>query len=184
MLLLIRTVSDAVFVLDVISGIDYNDPATTTWSKYIPQGGFKQFLNQNGLKGKRLGIARNPFFGLLASNVAPQFEKHFQTSRHQGAVVVDNLQITNINDILNVTKSGEAVALASEFKLSFNSYLKNLVVSPVRSLADVIAFNQKNAALINEFGQDIFLLAPNNKWNWRNREGSTGQSSKTIKRRL
>ncbi|XLS84351.1 hypothetical protein HN51_034517 [Arachis hypogaea] len=66
---------------------------------------------------------------------------------HQGAVVVDNLQITNINSILNVTKSGEAVALASEFKLSFNSYLKNLVVSPVRSLADVIAFNQKNAAL-------------------------------------
>ncbi|XP_057752801.1 probable amidase At4g34880 [Arachis stenosperma] len=156
-----RTVSDAVFVLDVISGIDYNDPATTTWSKYIPQGGFKQFLNQNGLRGKRLGIVRNPFFGLLASDVVQHFEKHFQTLRHQGAVVVDNLQITNINDILNVTKSGEAVALAAEFKLSLNSYLKNLEVSPVRSLADVIAFNQKNADLekINEFGQDIFLLA-------------------------
>ncbi|XP_072086704.1 probable amidase At4g34880 [Arachis hypogaea] len=56
---------------------------------------------------------------------------------------------------------GEAVVLAAEFKLSLNSYLKNLVVSPVRSLADVIAFNQKNADLekINEFGQDIFLLA-------------------------
>ncbi|KAK7312240.1 hypothetical protein VNO77_35971 [Canavalia gladiata] len=159
--LLSRTVSDAVYVLDVIAGIDYNDPATTTWSKYIPQAGFKQYLNPNGLKGKRLGIVRNPFFGLLDSDVTQAFEKHFQTLRQEGAVVVDNLEIANINTILNPNKSGEAVALIAEFKLSLNAYLKNLVVSPVRSLADVIAFNQKNANLenIKEFGQDIFLAA-------------------------
>lgn len=77
-----RTVSDAVYVLDVIAGIDYNDPATITWSKYIPQGGFKQFLNRYGLKGKRLGIVRNPFFALLNdSNLNQAFEKHFETLR-------------------------------------------------------------------------------------------------------
>ncbi|KAK7264167.1 hypothetical protein RJT34_31772 [Clitoria ternatea] len=156
-----RTVSDAVYVLDVIAGIDYNDPATTAWSKYIPLGGFRQYLNPNGLKGKRLGIVRNPFFGLLDSDVTKAFEKHFQTLRQQGAVVVDNLEIANINTILNSNKSGEAVALVAEFKLSLNAYLKNLVVSPVRSLADVIAFNQKNANLekMKEFGEDIFLVA-------------------------
>lgn len=58
---------------------------------------------------------------------------------------MDNLEIANIDTILNPNKSGEAVAVLAEFKLSLNSYLKNLVVSPVRSLADVIAFNNKNA---------------------------------------
>ncbi|KAK7258042.1 hypothetical protein RIF29_32437 [Crotalaria pallida] len=157
-----RTVSDAVYILDVIAGIDYNDPATTTWSKYIPQGGFKQYLNPDGLKGKRLGIVRNPFFGLLGdSQVTQAFEKHFQTLRKEGAIVVDNLEIANVGIILNPNKSGEAVATVAEFKLSLNAYLKNLVISPVRSLADVIAFNLKNADVekIKEFGQEIFLAA-------------------------
>ncbi|KAF7810801.1 putative amidase [Senna tora] len=157
-----RSVSDAVYVLDVIAGIDYNDPTTTTWSKYIPQGGFKQYLKPYGLKGKRLGIVRNPFFDLLNdSNITLDFENHFQILRREGAIVVDNLEISNVDTILNPNKSGEAVAIVAEFKLSLNAYLKNLVVSPVRSLADVIAFNDKNADLemIKEFGQEIFLAS-------------------------
>ncbi|KAK9287379.1 hypothetical protein L1049_015797 [Liquidambar formosana] len=39
--------------------------------------------------------------------------------------------------------NGEITALVAEFKLSVNAYLKDLVASPVRSLADVIAFNKK-----------------------------------------
>ncbi|KAI4297730.1 hypothetical protein L6164_037603 [Bauhinia variegata] len=143
-----RTVSDAVYVLDIIAGLDYNDPATATWSRYIPLGGFKQYLNPYGLKGKRLGIVRNPFFGFIEDPAVTQaFEKHFLTLRREGAVLVDNLQIANIDIILNQNKSGEAVALIAEFKLSLNAYLKGLEVSPVRSLADIIAFNQKNADL-------------------------------------
>ncbi|XP_054786831.1 probable amidase At4g34880 [Prosopis cineraria] len=159
---LARTVSDAAYVLDVIAGPDYNDPETRTWSKYVPQGGFKRYLNRYGLKGKRLGIVRNPFFSLLNdTDITLAFEKHFQTLREEGATVIDNLEIANINTILNPNKSGEAVALLAEFKLSLNAYLKNLIVSPVRSLADIIAFNIKNADLerIKEFGQDIILAS-------------------------
>ena len=42
--------------------MDYNDKATIKASKYIPHGGYKQFLKVNGLKGKRLGIVRKPFY--------------------------------------------------------------------------------------------------------------------------
>lgn len=63
--------------------------------------------------------------------------------------MVDDLEIANINVILNATSSGEATALLAEFKLSLNSYLKDLVASPVRSLADVIAFNQKFSDLVS-----------------------------------
>ncbi|OIT28246.1 hypothetical protein A4A49_23833 [Nicotiana attenuata] len=46
-------------------------------------------------------------------------------------------------------------------KIALNAYLQELVDSPVRSLSDVIIFNQKNSELemLKEFGQDIFLAA-------------------------
>ncbi|CAI0445378.1 unnamed protein product, partial [Linum tenue] len=98
-----RTVADAVHVLDAIAGFDEFDPATREASKYIPYGGYKQFLKANGLKGKRIGV------------------------------------------------------------VSVNAYLKQLVVSPVRTLADVIAFNQKFSdsmqEMNDELGQEIFLAA-------------------------
>ncbi|KAA8545213.1 hypothetical protein F0562_019997 [Nyssa sinensis] len=157
-----RTVSDAVFVLDAIAGFDYNDPkATREASKYIPPGGYAQFLKVDGLKGKRLGIIREPFFSFVDEAVLPVFEHHFQTLRQRGAILVDHLEIANIEVILNSSASGEATALLAEFKLSLNAYLKDLVASPVRSLADVIAFNQKfsDLEMTEEFGQAIFLAA-------------------------
>ncbi|KAA8545209.1 hypothetical protein F0562_019902 [Nyssa sinensis] len=77
-----RTVSDVVFVLDAIAGFDYNDlEATREASKYIPPGGYAQFLKVDGLKGKRSGIIREPFFSFVDEAVLPVFEQHFQTLR-------------------------------------------------------------------------------------------------------
>lgn len=78
-----RTVADAVYVLDAIAGLDYNDPATRAAAKYIPYGGYKQFLNPYGIKGKRLGIVRNPFFNFAkGSPLAQAFDYHLQTLRY------------------------------------------------------------------------------------------------------
>jgi len=67
--------------------------------------------------------------------------------RERGAVLVDNLEIENINEIYSGTSEG--IAMAFEFKYSLNAYLKDLVTSPVRSLADVIAFNNKHPKLVS-----------------------------------
>ncbi|KAK1559989.1 hypothetical protein Q3G72_020862 [Acer saccharum] len=156
----VGTVADAVYVLDAIVGFDRNDEATREASKYIPRGGYKQFLKQCGLKRKRLGIVRNPFV-VEGSEVAEVFEHHIQTMRQRGAIVVDNLTVANIDDILDASGSGELVTFAAEFKLSLNAYLKGLVSSPVRSLADVIAFNNKfsKSEKIKEYGQMLFEAA-------------------------
>lgn len=61
---------------------------------------------------------------------------------------MDNLEIANINTIMNATLSGEAAAILAEFKIALNAYLKDLVASPVRSLADVIAFNQRYSNVV------------------------------------
>lgn len=77
--------SDAVYLLDVIVGFDSRDyEATSEAAKYIPVGGYRQFLNENGLKGKRLGVVRNLFSNALnGSTVITAFENHLNTLRYQ-----------------------------------------------------------------------------------------------------
>ncbi|XP_064952163.1 probable amidase At4g34880 [Musa acuminata AAA Group] len=159
-----RTVSDAVQVLEAIVGFDQRDAvATKAASKYIPRGGYKQFLQVDGLRGKRIGILR-AFFTFPNGSVQQKvFEEHFNTMRQKGAILIDNLEISNLSIILDATQSGEEVALLAEFKMALNSYLSELSSSPVRSLADVIAFNDKHRIeeRVEEFGQLVFLAAQN-----------------------
>lgn len=151
-----RTVSDAAFVLDAIVGADSYDNSTIDASKYIPKGGYGQFLRAGGLRRKRIGIGREFYdFG------HPQaFEKVFKTLKQGGAILVDNLTIQNL-DVITGSSSGEDTALLAEFKISLNAYLKELVASPIRSLSDAIEFNKKNSKLekLREYGQDLFLEA-------------------------
>ncbi|KAE8680875.1 hypothetical protein F3Y22_tig00111366pilonHSYRG00264 [Hibiscus syriacus] len=56
-----RTVADTVYVLDAIVGEDLNDEATIEASKYIPKGGYKQFLKIDGLKRNRLALLGDLF---------------------------------------------------------------------------------------------------------------------------
>ncbi|KAJ4914317.1 Amidase family protein [Raphanus sativus] len=147
-----RTVSDAVYLLDAIVGYDPLDEATKIASEFIPEGGYKQFLRaSSGLKGKRLGIVMN--HSLL--------DHPIETLRREGATVFENLSIPNMDVIMNWTKSGEKTALLAEFKMALNAYLKDLVESPVRSLADVIAYNERFAdeEKVEEWGQELFLAA-------------------------
>ncbi|KAJ1270210.1 hypothetical protein BS78_06G036400 [Paspalum vaginatum] len=159
-----RTVSDAVTVLDAIVGYDARDArATKTASGYIPRGGYMQFLRIDGLRGKRIGIP-NGFFNFPNGTVQQMvFHQHLDTLRERGAILIENIDITNLSVILDVLSNGEQIALPAEFKLSLNAYLSDLAYSPVRSLAEIIAFNNAHPVeeRLKEFGQFIFLVAEN-----------------------
>ncbi|KAF4383690.1 hypothetical protein F8388_014190 [Cannabis sativa] len=156
-----RTVSDAVYVLDAIVGYDQRDhEATKEATKFIPLGGYKQFLKLDGLNGKILGVVRKPFVDPIKNpSLSEAFESHLNILRQGGATIVDNLEIENIKTVMNPGKSGELTSMLAEFKLAINDYLKELVVSPVRSLADIIAFNEEHPDLekIKEYGQATFI---------------------------
>ncbi|KAJ6927386.1 hypothetical protein NC651_011444 [Populus alba x Populus x berolinensis] len=157
-----RTVSDAVYVLDAIVGFDPRDSeATTKATEFIPAGGYKQFLKKDGLKGKRVGIVRNPFLDFNDSTVISTFNHHLEVLRQGGANIVDNLQIDNIDVILDPYRSGEVIVMLAEFKLTIKQYLEELTKSPVRSLADIIAFNNNNPDLESmiKYGQELLLAA-------------------------
>lgn len=153
-----RTVSDAVRVLDVIVGYDELDAeATGAASKYIPHGGYTQFLRTNGLRGKRIGVPDVFFQGYDDTQLAV-YEKHLDTMRQQGAVVIMDLDIaTNFTDL----GEQEILLMAAEFKISINAYLSGLLYSPVRSLAQVIAFNEAHPVeeRLKDFGQPDLIAA-------------------------
>lgn len=78
-----RTVADATYVLDTIAGYDpYDSKATMDARKYIPQGGYAQFLKLDGLKGKRLGILRKPFFDDMFPQGSSAFKHYFRVLRY------------------------------------------------------------------------------------------------------
>ncbi|KAF8666158.1 hypothetical protein HU200_053875 [Digitaria exilis] len=80
-----------------------------------------------------------------------------------GAIVIENLDITNLSIIQNITKSGFQAAVPAEFKFNLNNYLSNLSYSPVRSLAEVIAFNNAHPVeeKLKQYGQQLLLLSEN-----------------------
>ncbi|KAF3671362.1 putative amidase-like [Capsicum annuum] len=153
----VGTVSHAVEVLDVIVGIDRDDfPATKKASTYIPHGGYRQFLKADELKHKRLGILKD----LFGSNDIKACQHHFNTLRQKGAVLVDNVEVPNINLVYSAIVNAQDIALFAEFKMDLNAYLKKLVHTQVRSLADVIAFNKISASeKFKEYGQGIMMAA-------------------------
>ena len=66
-------------------------------------------------------------------------------------VVIENLDIADLDVIQNATVSGELAVLAAEFKISLNAYLSDLSFSPVRSLADIIQFNNAHPDEVSSF---------------------------------
>ncbi|QHN99760.1 probable amidase At4g34880 [Arachis hypogaea] len=156
-----RTVEDAVYVLDVIVGKDEKDEGTVNASTHIPEGGYAQYLNPHGLQGKRLGILRYPnsFNSIFPQNSMENatYQQLFQVMREKGATLVDDIVIEKNEEIYE----NEMIALLAELKRDLNSYLENLVSSPVRSLADLITFNHQHNTLekIVDYPQDMFIKA-------------------------
>jgi len=62
--------------------------------------------------------------------------------------LISDLEISNISTILDFSQNGELAVLPAELKLSLNGYLSELLSSPVRSLLDVIEFNNKHSVQV------------------------------------
>lgn len=64
-------------------GVDPRDAVgTKAAAKFIPSGGYKQFLKLDGLRGKRLGILRKYFFDFSEGSAQEiAYTSHFRTLR-------------------------------------------------------------------------------------------------------
>jgi amidase len=134
-----RTVTDAAILLTALAGVDSRDSATAV-SKGHASPDYTKFLNADGLKGARIGVMREKFFGFNDS-VDALMATAIDDIKRLGAVVVDPTEIPT-NGKYDDT---ELEVLLYEFKADLNKYLASLgPKAPVKTMADIIAFNEKN----------------------------------------
>lgn len=149
-----RTVRDAAIMLGALTGIDPRDDITNE-SKGNSHTDYTQFLDPNGLKGTRIGVARN-YFG-FHPGVDQLMEDAIAAIKELGAEVIDPANIETRGEYGN---AGFEVLLY-EFKTDLNKYFMTVNANhPVRSLEALIQFNEENKdASMPYFGQEILIMA-------------------------
>jgi amidase len=149
-----RTVRDAAVLLSVLAGVDPDDPATAS-NTGKSQADYTQFCDAAGLKGARIGVARK-YFGFNDA-VDALMEQSLDVMKRQGATLIDPADIETFGKFDDT----ELVVFMYELKADLNAYLARLSPgAPVRTLKDIIDFNERNRAKeMPYFGQDLFLKA-------------------------
>jgi amidase len=150
-----RTVADAAALLGVLAGVDPSDAATAAAGGHI-EADYTKFLDPNGLKGARIGVARAKFFG-YSSVTDKLVQAAIDAMKQAGAVIVDPADIPHAGEY----DDAEFTVLLYEFKADLNAYLAGLgPQAPNKTLADLIAWNDKNHDReLAYFGQEIFTMA-------------------------
>jgi amidase len=146
-----RTVRDAAILLGILTGADERDPVTVS-SRTKGHADYTRFLDADGLKGARIGVARQ-YFGF--NDATDKLMKDaIALIKSLGATIVDPANIAT-NGKFDATEND---VLQYEFKADLNKYLANAPASvKSRTLADLIKFNEEHRAEeMPFFGQEIF----------------------------
>lgn len=149
-----RTVTDAAILLGAIAAVDARDRATVATAGKTTND-YTQYLDKDGLRGARIGVARKHFgFNDQVDNVMHGL---IEEIKKLGAVVVDPADVPTTGKF----DDSELEVLLYEFKADLNSYLARLgPTAPVHSLKELIDFNERNREKeMPYFGQDLFLKA-------------------------
>ena len=152
-----RTVADAAVLLGALAGADPRDARDGRVRRARAQPDYTAFLDPDGLRGARIGVAREKFFGY--SDATDRLaEAALERLRREGAVLVDPADIPHAGD---VRRRPSSTVLLYELKADLNAYLATLGPGArIRTLADVIAFNEREREReMPYFGQELFVQA-------------------------
>jgi len=149
-----QTVTDAAILLSVIAGVSSCDAATLS---FPVAHNYTKYLDPNSLKGCRIGINRSQKlenFSLQEEEKAV-FDNLCKIVESAGAILVDNV---NIDSNFSIGK-----IMRNEFKACMNYYLSTLGDSTkIKTLKDIVEYNQVYASVALKYGQSILIDAENN----------------------
>jgi amidase len=147
-----RNVADAAALLSVIAGSDRNDPATADADRHATD--YTRFLDPDGLKGKRIGVVRQ--LAGAEPNADRVLNQSIALMKAQGAIIIDPVSLPHLSEL----GAPELIVLSYDFKHDINAYLATRPQLKARNLADLIAFDKREAASeMPWFGQELFEQA-------------------------
>ncbi|HNO71288.1 MAG TPA: amidase [Bacteroidia bacterium] len=171
-----RTVKDAAILLSALTGVDAEDTVTKESNRKAEKD-YTQFLDVNGLKGKRIGIEKSFLKG--HEGVVALYKEAIETLTKQGATVVEV-------DLLKSTaelSDAEFTILQYEFKDGVNNYLSK-ANAKVKSLAEVIAFNKQNESRAMPYFKQELLEKCEAKGDLANKEYTDALAKSTGARKI
>ncbi|WP_010650309.1 amidase family protein [Oceanobacillus massiliensis] len=147
-----RTVKDAALLLNVLQGEDQKDQVTL--SNELTHIDFTSYLLKDGLKGKKIGVARSPYFDNLSESMVQVIDKAIEEIRELGAIVIDPIQIPSADEEWDMN------VMLYEFKSDLNAYLNTIDSKHgIHSIEDVIRKNEEIGEKALKYGQKIMLDA-------------------------
>lgn len=157
-----RTVADAAILLGAMTGIDQADGITHE-SKGKGFSDYTQFLDSNSLSGKRIGVEKKPqgknqYMHKLQKEAIDLLKK-------KGATIIE---IDYLDEIGKLGES-EFEIMQFEFKAGLNAYLSTSNAK-VKSLKEVIDFNNANEDLAMPYFKQETLISSNEKGELTNKK--------------
>ena len=146
---IVKSVADAAALLTVICGKDPLDSFTA--DNPLVGHDFTKDLKQSALQGARIGVVASQVPGAGTDNL---------TLWNAATAVLTQLGATLVPVTLNTGSSipGGSSVLNYEFKRDLNIYLSRLPANaPMKTLADIIAYNNAHAQVALKFGQVLAL---------------------------
>ena len=145
-----RNVTDAAIMLGAMAGVDENDPRTAE-SGDAPSD-YRKFLDDNALKGVRLGYNPDDVGGAQR----PLFEDALKVLEDEGATLVQTDKLSNTS-LVGLTEIG---LIPNEFKGSLNQYLAEQTPDSlrVRTLSDIVAYNEEHPDKV-KYGQNLLIAS-------------------------
>jgi amidase len=149
-----RTVRDAALLLAAMAGVDPEDPVTAqipaAW-RHDYFAALTARLDPGALRGAHIGVARN-LFG-FDPRVDALMEDALSAIAEAGATLVDPAELPHRGEY----DDAEWTVLTYEFKADLERYLATRPETGMRTLADLITFNQAHREReMPWFGQEIF----------------------------
>jgi len=177
-----KTFKDAAYVLTAIHGIDPRDNATAAQKGHASNDYSKFVSNSSALNGVRIGIPwKRVWESSTTVNQYPQLFSAIAELRKAGAVIINNTNLPDIDDItpnppgwnwqfkngLGLDNQSEFTVVCYEFKQNLNTYLSELVSSPVRTLSDIIQFNDDHKSIEEQyFGQEVLVQCDSSPYSY------------------
>ncbi|KAJ7056734.1 amidase [Mycena amicta] len=158
-----RTVEDAAYALDAVFGFDYRDDATLEQLGKTPDN-YVQFVSEkSALRGIKVGIPWERLWtGTTTRHQLPALLEAVEILKQHGVEVYNNTNYKYVEEIVSPdgwnwaygpVNQSEITVVNVDFYNNINAYLSELGNTTMRSLEDLVAFNDAVANLASEGGE-------------------------------